>query len=241
MKNHRICVVDSVRGTAIVLMLIYHFVFDLNHFGYVDISFHDAPWRAFRTLIVGLFLGCVGASLVIRHTPRLDARAFAKSQGVLALAAIAVSVGSYHIFPKSWIYFGILHSIFVMKLLSIPFLGRPRLAALLAVLIFALDLLDALHPLNIPLAMPLAMPLSTLRDCLTAWLPATTEDFVPIIPWFAYILLGIAAAGCCNLAALQRTPIPTLAWLSRHSLAIYLIHQPILFAGFYALTIVQAT
>ena len=64
-------------------------------------------------------------------------------------------------------------------------------------------------------------------------------DFYPLLPWFGIALLGVFVGltlypGGTPRFALpdltQRTPIRGLTFLGKHSLLIYLIHQPILFA-----------
>jgi uncharacterized membrane protein len=70
-----------------------------------------------------------------------------------------------------------------------------------------------------------------------------TEDYVPLLPWFGLVLIGLwlgrwavgAWPGAWN-AALAGAAGRSLAWAGRHSLAVYMLHQPILFTGFYLLT-----
>jgi uncharacterized membrane protein len=63
-------------------------------------------------------------------------------------------------------------------------------------------------------------------------------DYVPLIPWAAPALAGIAVAKALRIDRWQgRPPTATLRALSfpgRHSLVIYLIHQPILIGLFNA-------
>jgi hypothetical protein len=66
--------------------------------------------------------------------------------------------------------------------------------------------------------------------------PPASFDLVPVLPWFAATLLGIAAARAGEAAGLWtrlRTTAPgplltAAAWPGRHSLAVYLLHQPVL-------------
>ena len=48
--------------------------------------------------------------------------------GVIAACALAASVGSYIVFPRTFIYFGILHCIAVASVLAWPLVRRPRIA-----------------------------------------------------------------------------------------------------------------
>ena len=64
------------------------------------------------------------------------------------------------------------------------------------------------------------------------------SDLVTLFPWLALPLLGIWAANfrIFRLAPANQHAInPYLTLLSQHSLLIYLLHQPLLFAGFSAI------
>jgi uncharacterized membrane protein len=63
-----------------------------------------------------------------------------------------------------------------------------------------------------------------------------SNDYVPLFPWFSAILAGLAVAKIAGRAGwldrLGRLSLPRwswpLQWAGRHSLAVYLIHQPVL-------------
>src|SRR5262249_32905449 len=60
-----------------------------------------------------------------------------------------------------------------------------------------------------------------------------TEDYVPLFPWAGVVFCGIAAGHAlvrnrfAVLAPLDRSP-RWLTWAGRHTLAIYMLHQPVL-------------
>ncbi len=61
-----------------------------------------------------------------------------------------------------------------------------------------------------------------------------SSDFVPVFPWLGFMLLGILAGRLINPARLampepQARPLRWTGWMGRHSLPIYLIHQPVLY------------
>ena len=222
----RVPALDALRGTAIVAMAIYHFCFDLRYFGFLRADLeHDWRWITARTLILSTFLLVAGASAVLAdrlHAGRTSRR-WLVHVAVIAAAAVAVSAGSYLMFPRTWIWFGVLHAIAVSLLIARPFVRRPALAAAAGVAIVVAGL--AFHNA--------AFDNRTLGwlGFMTAKPP--TEDYVPLFPWTGVLLLGIAVGHhlvrtrFAALAPLSRAPA-VLGSLGRHSLAVYLLHQPIL-------------
>lgn len=218
------------RGTAVALMLAYHFCFDLNYFGVVNIRFQAEPfWLGFRSLIVNCFILAVGASLRLSTRNGLRPRAFIRRQCLLGLAAGMVSLGSYLIFPFTWIAFGVLHFIFVARILGLLFLPYKNLnlgfAALfiLAGLLFQHPLFD--HPWLHWMGMMTHKPF--------------TEDYVPLLPWFGVLLLGLYLGRVLfdSPGRLSGRAVPPtaawLAWMGRYSLIIYLVHQPLFMGALY--------
>jgi uncharacterized membrane protein len=142
---------------------------------------------------------------------------------LIAASAILVSIGSYLAFPRTFITFGILHAIAVSSVLARPLLGYPRLALILGV---------AIITLGVTVQLPLFDRPWLNWVGLMTHKPAT-EDYVPLFPWFGAVLVGIALGAAMPrlqplLAKADRWSPSGLAWLGRHSLIIYLVHQPLL-------------
>ena len=118
MKAQRFDSIDALRGVAIVWMTLFHFSFDLNYFGFVRQNFYDDPfWTWQRTLIVSLFLFCAGLGQAIAVQQGQSWARFWRRWAQVAGCAVLVSVGSWFMFPNSFIYFGVLHGIAVMLIL----------------------------------------------------------------------------------------------------------------------------
>jgi len=230
----RLAALDLFRGSAVALMLVYHFCFDLNYFGVVDIRLQSDPfWLTLRSIIVGGFVLAVGASLALSTRERIHWGRFARRQAILGAAAGLVSLGTYLIFPFTWVVFGVLHFIFVARILALFFLGRKQHTLLLAAVVCLLMGLAVEHPaFNHPwlhwLGMMTRKPL--------------TEDYVPLLPWFGILLLGLclgqnqARLRGLNARVKGKAPeVLVLTWLGRHSLIIYLLHQPLFMGLLYLL------
>lgn len=236
----RIQTVDVARGVAIVLMVCYHFTYDLNHFRLVAVDlYHGAFWLVLRTLIVSLFLTLVGVSLVLASAGGLDRRRYLRRLGVLVACAAAISVITHFMFPGRMVFFGILHLIAFASLAGLLFVGRPRASAVLGVALVLLPQVAA-HPFFNQ------APLQWIG--LMTYKPPT-EDYVPVLPWFGVVLIGIALGHLVQRADWLRSlrqwpasppPARVLALLGRHSLLIYLVHQPVLFGVLAAIVALTA-
>jgi uncharacterized membrane protein len=220
----RVGSIDSLRGLAILAMIAYHFAYDLRHFGVIRADFEGgAFWLGARATILSSFLLLVGVSLVLAAQARVTTARFVRRIAVVTACAMAVTVGSYLMFPQRFIYFGTLHCIAASALLARPFVGRPRLALAVGIAVIVAG--------NV-----LGHPFFDARA--TSWVgfntvKPPTEDFVPLFPWMGVVLVGVALGRALLARPLRpragRSAGPSaLAWLGRHSLAIYMVHQPLL-------------
>jgi len=230
---------DSLRGCAIALMILFHFSFDLNHFQLLSLDFyHDPFWLVARALIVTLFLLLVGVSLELSARRGLASSAFRRAYGRrlvwLLLCAALVSISSYLMSPSRWIYFGILHFIIIASLLGLLFVGRPRISLWLGLTLILPGLFVSFPLFDHPALQWLGLMTHKPQ----------TEDYVPLLPWFGVVLMGVSIGAYwfndTMPVLLQRFEkgrrdgkqgrmLVVLGWAGRHSLLIYMLHQPILF------------
>ncbi|MCP3865813.1 MAG: DUF1624 domain-containing protein, partial [Aestuariibacter sp.] len=76
MQNRNITL-DAIRTLAIVLMVVFHFAYDLRFFGWVDWNVPNGKgWREFRYVILTLFFVSVGASLVLGNFRKFNLKMF---------------------------------------------------------------------------------------------------------------------------------------------------------------------
>jgi uncharacterized membrane protein len=229
--HRRFAALDLARGLALVAMVIFHCAFDLDALGLAPVGIESVGWRSFAKLIAGSFLFLSGVSLVIAHGEALRSAAYARRLAILIGAAALVTLGTWYAMPDQFIFFGILHSIAFASLVGLLFLGAPALVMLAAAIAaFALPQLFASPAFDAPALIWLG--LGTTHP--------VTLDFEPAFPWLAPFLLGMAAAQVgfapfarSRLAAWRPLlpPARALSFAGRHSLAVYLIHQPVMFGA----------
>ena len=217
----RYIIIDVIRGLAVLLMIIFHLTFDLNFLRIIHIPFlNNIYWIGFGRFILILFLVCVGISLSIVHKENIRWNLFKKRIYKIGCWALIITIVTYKIAPKHFVFFGILHCIAVASLAGIFFVKRPRLSLLLCFVIVIPDLI--FHPTIIPVA---------------EWLGVIPMDYIPFYPWFGMVLLGIflESMGFHRIPLRNTRLTRALGSMGQHSLKIYLIHRPILFGGAFLL------
>ncbi|MEO5336678.1 MAG: DUF1624 domain-containing protein [Magnetospirillum sp. WYHS-4] len=229
----RLPLLDVMRGLALLLMASYHLAWDLVYFGLADIPLFSAPaWIFYPRFIAALFLFIVGIGLALWWRAGANRARYLRRLGLVSACAGIITLATWAAFPAQYVFFGILHCIALSSLAALPFLrGSPRTAVAGGLLCLAAPWLFAAPIFDAPALLWLG--LATLRP--------STVDYVPLFPWVGWVLLG-TAAGRWNLVptgGLPRFLIPP-AWLGRHSLAVYMLHQPLLFGLVYLIALVSA-
>ena len=243
MPRARYDAIDALRGTAIVWMTLYHFSFDLDHFGWLHQDFYRDPfWTWQRTAIVSLFLFCAGLGQSVAYDQQQGWTRFWKRWAQVAGCALLVTLGSWWMFPKSFIYFGVLHGIALMLILVRLSAGWGRWLWLAGAVAVALKPLAELAHGQWPALEFFNQPLWNWLGLISR--KPITEDYVPLVPWLGVMWWGTAAGQALlsqQRAWVQRR-LPAmagpLAWLGRWSLSWYMVHQPVLIG---ALTLLSYT
>ena len=229
---------DLWRGCAMVWMAGFHFSFDLNQYRFIaPQNFYADPfWTTQRLCIVSMFLLGAGAGQAVAADAGQTWARFWRRWGQVAGCAVLVSIGSYLMFPRGWISFGVLHGMAAMLIL-LRLLGARLPPARLARSPLALAgvALAAIVAWRLPHLV--SDPFFDTR--LTNWvglithLPAT-EDYVPVLPWLGMMLAGylVASLLLVHARAAFTGAVPfvarPLAVLGRWSLSFYMIHQLVL-------------
>ncbi|HHZ07571.1 MAG TPA: DUF1624 domain-containing protein [Rhizobiales bacterium] len=232
--SRRIEAIDLARGAALVAMAVYHFTWDLEFFGYAEagLTAHGG-WKIFARSIASSFLFLAGVSLFLAHGETFRRAAFVKRLAQVAGAAAAISAVTWFAVPSGFIFFGILHQIALASILGLAFLRLPWPVTLAAAAVFV--------------AGPHFLRSEVFDHAVWWWLGLSSanprsNDYVPLFPWFGAVLAGIAAARLARATGLldRLARISFGRWslalrlAGRHSLAVYLVHQPVLIACVWA-------
>ncbi|HOJ96318.1 MAG TPA: heparan-alpha-glucosaminide N-acetyltransferase [Methanospirillum sp.] len=220
---------DACRGIAILMMVSYHFFVDLDFIGIPGPDPFSSPLKCFGVLTTISFIGIAGISAHLKsektHGFMKQIRAFLKRGGELLLIGVGISLITWWVMQGvGYVVFGILHLIGTALILT-PFLyrlghyGLLLAAGLIMIAVFGLP------------AGPLWL----------AWIGICPVDFysvdyTPVIPWLSVFIFGLSTGRFFFPSGYPRyflntpeKPVRCLAFLGRHSLVIYLIHQPVLF------------
>jgi uncharacterized membrane protein len=213
-SNYRYHFIDQIRGFAVFLMIIFHFSYDLQMFNFVEIDFvQDTFWWIFPRVIVFLFLLSMGLSFPIVHSPKIRWSVLKKRVLLISLFALSISLVTYFLFPTRWIYFGTLHCITLCSIITLPFLKYPKVSLIIAL---ALLIPSIFFKLNLPWVL----------------LKHKSMDYISPFPWIGVVLLGFSANfyNFHKLNIFDNIFSRLLERLGKHSLLIYIIHQPILYS-----------
>ena len=233
----RVDAVDCARGLALVGMAIYHFSWDLADFRLAPPMLPFTPqMRLLSHIVASAFLALVGVSLALAHRNGLNVRAFWRRLAIVAGAAALVTAGSFVFAPSEPITFGILHCIAASSLIAAPFVTAPAWASLaMGFAAMAAPWLGRSALFDPPWLLWLG-----LGEALP-----NTLDWRPLLPWAGVVLLGLGVARLPGVLTWVKrperwravsAPARAICFAGRHSLPIYLVHQPILIGLLAALT-----
>ena len=212
--------IDAARGAAVVLMVLFNYSFTLDYLKLFTLTEGWGYWWLFPRLVAGTFIFIAGIAVTISYsrngkTAKRGAKIF--SLGLLITAA------TYLLVPEAAVWFGILHFIGLSVILSPLFMKwKPIDTAVAGMIIIAAGAWLNGMVFDFPWLMWLG------------FIPVfTTLDYFPLLPWLGVFLTGMAAGKKYyskgkRRFAIKETQVPLINFLGRHSLIIYLLHQPVL-------------
>lgn len=231
--------IDLLRGIAIIMMVTYHLMWDLWFFRILPhLVLYTGFWKYFQRTTASLFVLLVGVSLTLSYRSRQrklgnkdkdladEFLYFFRRGRIIFSWGMLISLVTW-LAGTGAIHFGILHLIGASIILAWPFLRGRWTNLILGALLIGFDWFVG----------------TTRVDTIwLVWLgfkpvAYAAVDYFPLIPWFGLVLIGIFLGNILYTAKGLRFPLADLSWLpliqllsllGRHSLIIYLIHQPLL-------------
>ena len=222
--------VDCIRGSTIIFMIMYNYSFTLSYLNIYTVNGGFFYWYIFPRLIAATFILVSGLSLTLFHS-RIQNKTESKTticlRGLKIFSlGLLITIITFGTFPEEFIIFGILHLIGFSIIFGQFLLKYTRLT------LFAGSLLIAIggYLQNFRVGFPWLSWLGFIPKHFV------TLDYFPVIPWFGVYLVGITL-GTLLYPNGQRTwkitdyansfIVKILSFLGKHSLLIYLLHQPL--------------
>lgn len=220
-SSGRIWELDFFRGIALILMIYFHIVFDLNEIFNYFISYTNGINYYIGKVSVILFIIISGISSSLS---RNNTRRGFKVLGI----AIIITIITHVFGSEIGIKFGILHLLGLCMLLY-PLLSKLRWYLLLflgTVIIVAGNILDRMY-FEFDYLFFLGLRSRQFQS----------SDYYPILPWAGLFLFGIALSKLfyTKRASLFSFTIKDniISRLGQNTLLVYILHQPIILAVIY--------
>ncbi len=220
--------IDFTRGLLVILMLLFNWSYALFFLGIWRITDSVFYWSLFPRLIGAGFIFIAGLSFSISYARNKSWKKHVKRGGFIFGLGMLITLATFMTYPEYTILFGILHLIglsIIAGIFAVKYNRRILFAAGIVIVLFGFLLETMSFGFSYLLWLGL-MP--------TAF---TTFDYFPVLPWLGFFLIGIAAGKYYAKRKASKGPAAgaPLQFIGRHSLVIYLLHQPVLLAALYAL------
>ena len=231
----RYALLDEIRGLDLVSMMLYHGLWDVVFLFGVPLAWYtERPGHWWQQSICWVFILLSGFCLPLGHHPY-------KRGAVVFGAGALVTAVTVLFMPADLVLFGVLTflgSAMVLTALSEQLLCRipAGLGAVVSFVLFALTYPGQLGYWGLG-GVKLMLPRFLYANLFTAYLGFFPEgfystDYFPLLPWLFLFWVGYYLhflVGKSRTEMLHRSVCPPLGWLGRHSLVVYLLHQPVLF------------
>mgnify|MGYP001219479932 CR=1 FL=1 len=223
--------IDVLKGVAVICMIIFHFFYFPNQYGFKEIEYNTITLKIIAKVAQIIFITCVGINLVFAKKKTNDASYHLKRIGKIACYAILMSLFTYYVFQERYVKFGILHFVAFSSLLLFTFVDNVETMKVITTILALLFVLNKIKPeLFRIIPSPLAFISGFYNDRYSA------VDHFPILPWGFLICLGVFI-GHYLLNNEINTPnyitnnpvSEVLKNIGKRSLEIYAVHWAILY------------
>ena len=134
MQKKRFELIDHIKALAVILMIIFHFVYDIYILKIVEFNMRQSTfWYCWPKIIISLFLISTGLNLCIVHYNKIKLNKAIKQFFKLAFVATIISISTYYFFPTKWIYFGIINNVAVASIIRLAFIRLPKSSLIIGV------------------------------------------------------------------------------------------------------------
>jgi uncharacterized membrane protein len=222
-EKNRIWEIDLLRFLAIVLMVTFHLVYDLNEFVHVNVEYEFGFWYYVGAISAILFIFISGISSGFsRNTFKRGLKVFG--------FGMVITIVTYFFDSSQYIRFGILHFLGVSMMLF-PLLKKINNGVLLILGAFLFVVGKFIE--NLTLNTVLLLPFGFMYGGFASM------DYYPLFPYISYFILGIL---CYKLFYYKKRSlfefnfnVSLVQAVGKHSLIIYLLHQPLMLGIIYLL------
>ena len=231
----RYALLDELRGLDLVSMMLYHACWDLAFLFGVQMNWYAAtPGHLWQQSICWVFILLSGFCVPLgHHTLRRGATVF--GAGVLVTAVTLLFM------PEERVIFGVLTFLGAAMLLTgilEPLLQKvpPAAGLVVSAVLFALCYSVSSGWVGVG-SWKLLLPQGLYANYLTAFFGFYPEgffstDYFALLPWIFLFWAGYfrhRSIGRARMVALRGSVCAPLGWMGRHSLVLYLLHQPVIF------------
>lgn len=242
MKSGRYFALDGIRGLALLNMIAYHAVWDLVYlFGF------DLQWYQSESAYIWQQCICHTFIFLSGFCEPLGKKKLKRGVTVFSLGFLIV-LATLIAMPQNRVRFGVLTLIGSCMLLMIPAEKVLRKCRPVYGLIFSIALFLLTRNINhgyLGFANWNLLPLpdNWYHNFVTTYLGFPmpgfySTDYFSLLPWIFLYTAGYFThrlfAHCKLLTHLESSKSKTLEWFGRHSLGLYMIHQPLLYFLFAA-------
>ena len=214
----RIWEIDFFRGIALAIMVYWHILFDMKEFYGYNVNYESVFNQVLGKISVILFILISGISCSFSRSNT--------KRGLRILGmALAITLVSYLYNPGYCIKFGILHFLGT-SILIYPVFRRINKYALPAIGAAIIILGYFFARINPPHNYFFIFGITNSKF--------SSADYYPIAPWFGVFLYGVALGKIIYAQKRSIINFPVkeniLNIIGRHTLPIYILHQPVILA-----------
>tara|TARA_Y100000389_G_C17453092_1_gene516155 strand:+ start:1998 stop:2720 length:723 start_codon:yes stop_codon:yes gene_type:complete len=223
--------IDILKGIAVILMIIFHFYYFPNQYGFTEIEYDTTLLKFIAKIAQIIFITCVGINLVFAKNKNSDAKIHLQRVMKIAFYALLMSIFTYHVFKEKYVKFGILHFVAFSSLVLFAFVDNVEAMEIITAIIFLVYLLNHYKPeLFKIIPQPFAFIGGFYNDRYSA------IDHFPIIPWILLICLGtfignhLVTKNIDTPSFLNNNAVSNaLKNIGKRSLEIYAVHWAVLY------------